>query len=232
MGHPYIFDFPISLYFNLKTLPFKKAYKLPFRISYQTKLCNLKKGVIDIKGEIHHNMIHLGAVGVEGVTGFRKNYFRIGNPGECSVTFKGFAKLAQGAMISVDHGQLQFGNHFGANDNLYLSCNHKITFDDHTSVGWCVNIMDTDNHTITDSLGHKNFPEEIYVGKHVWVTSYCHLLKGTYIPDDCVVAYHSLVNKKFEHTHSLVGGHPAKLLKENITWENNAIYETPPADVL
>lgn len=224
MSHPYILDFPISLYFNFKTLPFKQAYKLPFRISYQTKLSTLEKGVIRIEGDIHHNMIHIGAVGVDGVTGFRKNYIRTGKTGECSLTFKGFAKLAQGALINVDRGHLQFGNNFGANNNFYVSCNKKITFADNISLGWCISCMDSDNHTVSDSSGTKNLPKEIYVGNHVWIGSHTHLLKGAIIPDECVIAYDSLVTKEFTKEHTLIGGHPAKILKENITWDSEAIY--------
>ena len=59
---------------------------------------------------------------------------------------------------------------------------------------------------------------DIVIGNHVWIASHCHISKNTYIADDCVVAQQSLVGKRFEQPKCLIGGIPAKLLKDNITW--------------
>ena len=60
---------------------------------------------------------------------------------------------------------------------------------------------------------------EIKIGDHVWVASFSHILKNSAIPDGSVVAYHSLVTKKFEGEKLLLGGCPAKVIEEEIEWE-------------
>ena len=80
-------------------------------------------------------------------------------------------------------------------------------------------VLDSDNHKVI----HKNQETirdrgAIKIGDHVWVASFSHILKNSAIPDGSVVAYHSLVTKQFEGEKLLLGGSPAKVLEEAVSY--------------
>lgn len=83
-----------------------------------------------------------------------------------------------------------------------------------------------DSHSIIDlESGERiNYAENICLGKHVWVTAGVTILKGVEIGDNCVVASQALVTKSFP-ANCLIGGMPAKILRENISWRRKRIYE-------
>ncbi|MBR4891899.1 MAG: hypothetical protein IKZ34_01820 [Alphaproteobacteria bacterium] len=45
------------------------------------------------------------------------------------------------------------------------------------------------------------------------------ILKGTKIPDNCIVGARSLVNKKFDEPNVILVGIPAVIKKRGIQWE-------------
>ena len=51
------------------------------------------------------------------------------------------------------------------------------------------------------------------------MAAFSHVLKNSVIPDGSVVAYHSLVTKQFKGDRLLLGGCPAKVIEEQIEWE-------------
>ena len=81
-------------------------------------------------------------------------------------------------------------------------------------------MLDSDNHKVI----HKNQKSvcdrgSIRVGNHVWVAAFSHILKNSAIPDGSVVAYRSLVTKRFDGEKLLIGGSPARVIEEDIEWE-------------
>ncbi len=83
-----------------------------------------------------------------------------------------------------------------------------------------------DSHSIIDlSTGKRiNYAKNIRLGKHIWIASDAMILKGVEIGDDCVIASRSLVTKSFDK-NTLIGGSPAAVLKENITWDRKRMYD-------
>ena len=53
----------------------------------------------------------------------------------------------------------------------------------------------------------------------MWICAEVDILKGTKIENDCVVGYRSCVSNLKSNSNQLIGGYPAKILKENVTWE-------------
>lgn len=45
------------------------------------------------------------------------------------------------------------------------------------------------------------------------------ILKGSYIPSNCIVGTYSLVNKKFTEESCIIAGIPAKVVKQGINWD-------------
>lgn len=83
-----------------------------------------------------------------------------------------------------------------------------------------VKLWTTDFHTVLDADTKQplNPPADINIGNHCWICEDVTIAKGVSISDDTVVAAKSLVTKSFNQKNIIVGGIPAKIIKENVTW--------------
>jgi len=93
-----------------------------------------------------------------------------------------------------------------------------------------VDVRTGDSHAIISTEdGHRiNFAKDIVFGEHVWVASHCVFLKGTVIPDGCVVGNSTLVNKAFSKQNTILAGHPAEVIKEKILWHRERNLQGKP----
>jgi acetyltransferase-like isoleucine patch superfamily enzyme len=82
----------------------------------------------------------------------------------------------------------------------------------------------SDVHSVIDLKSGKriNPPANIVIGNHVWLCYGCTLLKGITIGDNAIVAAKSLVSKDVP-ANTMVGGIPAKIIKENVTWDRRLL---------
>ena len=64
----------------------------------------------------------------------------------------------------------------------------------------------------------KEVLNEIVIGSHVWIGCGVKIYKGTVIPDGSVIAANSVVRGVFTTPGSLIGGHPARVLREGVHW--------------
>jgi acetyltransferase-like isoleucine patch superfamily enzyme len=128
-------------------------------------------------------------------------------------------QMARGTRIIIgNQGVMQIGEHFWCNGDCFFNCTTKISIGDNNMYGWNISFNTTDGHHVYDNGVMKPMEGDITISNHVWIASNCHIAKNTFIADDCVVAQQSLVGKRFEQPKCLIGGIPAKLLKDNITW--------------
>lgn len=203
-----------TLFFNLKFFG-AKGMKLPILISRKCKL--------NVHGKIklpcyRFNIVTIGFGGSEGVLENKYSYFGVAK--DAAVEFKGKAGISAGSSVRVDKGTLMLGENFSTNKNCFIACSKGIVIGKNVTLGWNVNIRDNDGHVVIDeSTGTRSESKEVVIGDHVWLCAYTDVLKGVTIPDESVVAYRSLVTKGFDKTGILIGGAPAKILKENIRWE-------------
>lgn len=208
-----------SIIFNFRAFPIEVARKLPIKIAYDTKIDYIRKGCIQIEGDIHRSMIKIGVTGLEGVTGERKSHIRFGKESTAKVIFKGDAVIARGALLAVDRGTLIFGKGFSANNNFYVSCNDRIEFGDSVMIGWEVKVRDSDNHVIIEDGKEKKSHAPVRIHERVWIASYCDILKGAEVGEGSVVAYRALVTKAYEQSNCMLAGAPAKVIAEKIDWK-------------
>ncbi len=90
-----------------------------------------------------------------------------------------------------------------------------------------IDLRTGDSHSIIDSKTNEriNYAQNIDIGNHVWIASHVSILKGVHIADNSVVATRAVVTKSFLENNILIGGIPAKKLKENINWDSQRIYK-------
>ena len=212
-----VISIPITIYVNFRCLPFKTALKLPIFVGYKTYIDKLSRN-ITFGCEPTTFMVRIGWGGTKGRECGKKNYLLLNE--KASIQFNGRCIMSSGVSLVLDSGTLEIGDNFICNKNCTISCNNKITIGDHVFVGWNVEMMDSDNHKVI----HKNREKTcdrggIIIGNDVWVAAYSHILKNSDIPDGSIVAYRSLVTKQFEGEKLLIGGCPAKVIEEEVEWE-------------
>lgn len=86
-----------------------------------------------------------------------------------------------------------------------------------------VQIRTGDSHSILDLAGNRiNQAQSVYIGNHCWIGQGAKILKGVTLEGDNVVSTGAIVTESFTK-HQLIGGIPAKILKEDITWDKQRI---------
>ena len=82
-----------------------------------------------------------------------------------------------------------------------------------------IDVRTTDSHKVFNSEGERiNFDKNIIIGEHVWIGRMVSILKGANIGDGSVIGSMSLVSGLIPKAVIAVGV-PAKIIKNQITWE-------------
>lgn len=124
--------------------------------------------------------------------------------------------LRYGAYIEiVNGGKLTIGQ--GAcNVGLTIMCAKEVTIGNGVRIGRNVSIRDWNgSHVIINEHYRNHAP--VHIGDRVWLCTGCTIMPGVTIGEGAVVAANSTVTKDVP-PYSLVGGSPAKVLKEKIEW--------------
>ena len=103
----------------------------------------------------------------------------------------------------------------GLNPTKYKIIRKNIFVFSGMQTGRDVCIRSYDGHTIEEE-GYK-IAAPIKIGKHVWIGQGATILKGVTIGDGAIIASGALVTKDVP-AHAIVGGVPAKVIKENVKW--------------
>lgn len=78
-----------------------------------------------------------------------------------------------------------------------------------------------DSHSVVDAESgtRLNPSKDIIVGDHVWIGNTVIVTKGTVIGRHCVVATGAVLTGKTYPDYCAIGGNPAKVVKEGISWK-------------
>ncbi len=206
-----------SIYFNFKYLPFRQAIKLPILLSGKVYL-RKTSGKIIIDYPLRTGLIEIG-YGDTGIFDDKRSRTIWEVSG--TVIFKGKCFIGHGSKITVgDEGILTFGDKFSMTAESTIIAFKDVSFGNECLLSWDILIMDTDFHKLKDKSGAIiNNPAPVLVGNKVWIGCRCTILKGTVIPDNCVIAANSLLSKSLENESTLYAGIPCKAIKDNISWE-------------
>ena len=98
----------------------------------------------------------------------------------------------------------------------------QLTIGDNCLFSWGIKARTSDGHSIIDLESKQpiNWPDDIEIGDHVWVSEDVKILKGAKIPKDCVIGASSVVTKKFSDSNCVIAGSPAKIVRTNVTWDH------------
>lgn len=126
-------------------------------------------------------------------------------------------KIYDGAKIYISkEATLVLGGGY-INNNIQINCYSKIIIGHDVSIGENVCIRDSDNHLVDHHEWNK-FTKPVIIGNRVWIGMNVTILKGVTIGDGAVIGANSVVTKNIPD-RTLAAGVPAKVIKENVTWQ-------------
>lgn len=128
--------------------------------------------------------------------------------GDFSVYSKSFIRVVPGGKLILNGGFI--------NENVQIIAGDVVEIGRDATIGRDVVIRSYDGHTIKEQEYKVSLP--IKIGNHVWIGQGATILKGVVIGDGAVIASGALVTKDVP-SGCIVGGVPAKIIKENIKWE-------------
>lgn len=99
------------------------------------------------------------------------------------------------------------------NSDCKIRCHKEITIGEGCAISHDFTIMDSDAHELD---GNRN-TNPIHIGNHVWIGTRVTILNGVTIGDGAIIAAGALITKDVPEG-VLVGGVPAKIIKEKVEW--------------
>ena len=114
----------------------------------------------------------------------------------------------------INKGNITIGESSYINPNAVIRIEKGLSIGNHCAISWNCTFMDSNAHKINGA----DEPHAITIGNNVWIGAHVMVLKGASIGDHCIVAAGSVVTGQFGN-HVLIGGIPARVIKENVSWE-------------
>ena len=129
---------------------------------------------------------------------------------ECS----GFSFMYGADIQLFKNSRLILGKGSFINSDCKIRCHKEITIGEGCAISHDFTVMDSDAHELD---GSRN-TNPIHIGNHVWIGTRVTILNGVTVGDGAVIAAGALVTKDVP-AGSLVGGVPAKVIREKVEWK-------------
>ena len=139
------------------------------------------------------------------------------------VTLKA-GSYVSGAEIWVENDgcEVSIGEYTFVGHHTHLACTEdgsRLILGSDCMVSSYVQIRTGDSHSILDMEGQRiNNAQSVRIGDHCWIGEGAKILKGVSLEGDDIVATGAIVTKSFGK-NNLIAGVPAKIVKENMTWD-------------
>ena len=121
-----------------------------------------------------------------------------------------------GSRLTINKGASFVFKSGYVNYETVIECFSKIEIGENVVISERVQIRDSNNHDMCYAKYKISSP--VKIGDNVWIGLGAIILSGVTIGEGSVIAAGAVVTKDVP-PHSLVGGCPAKILKENIEWK-------------
>jgi len=110
---------------------------------------------------------------------------------------------------------IEIGDEVAFNNNIFICCAQKVKIGDNCLIGEGVTIFDFEAHgTLPNERRKLGDKKEVIIGNNVWIGSKVIILKGAKIGDNSVIAAGSVVLGKEYPSNVIIGGNPARIIKE------------------
>lgn len=211
LAFPYLLK---SARFNFHYFPFKQAIRFPVLFFSRSSVKFKGKCVLDVP-EVKFGMITFG----------QNFHIRQANTGflffnQGTLIFKGQSHFGHSCSMNIgEKGTLEIGDNVLATYGLSVNAFHHVQIKNGVRIGWNTVIMDTSFHTLKMLDGRKTKGYgPIYIGNNIWISSFCKVFQNTVLPDYCIVAAGSFVNKDYSQIppYSMLAGSPLTVKKTGI----------------
>jgi len=137
-----------------------------------------------------------------------------------TLIFNGYFHASNDYMIYIaKKATCTFGNMSMLGSNVKIVCKISVTLGDWTNIGYDSQVSDSNYHPIKNTKTGDHFPMNtpIELGNYNYIANRVSINIGAKTPDNCIIASNSLINKDYTllGNNILIGGIPAKLLKQN-----------------
>ncbi|HLN94158.1 MAG TPA: hypothetical protein VK183_00885 [Flavobacterium sp.] len=214
-----------TVYFNFRMFPFSIARQLPVVFYGKVHFANLS-GRFRINAPIRRAMIGFGQP-YENITR-SKGTAELFLAGE--IIMSGHVQFGKDYFVYVaETARLEMGHMASLGGNGKIMCYRQIVFGDYARLGFESQVMDSNFHEMIDTESGSVYPmtQPIALGNYNYFGNRISVMPGTTTGDYCTVATMSLLNRDYSGLgrNILIGGIPARLLKENISrnWEGEQI---------
>ncbi len=210
-----------TYYFNYKKFPYSIARKLPVFFYGKVKLSSIKGNII-IDAPIKKAMIGFGQP-YELVSRSKRTAQLVL---EGTFVFKGHVQFGIDYFIFIaKDAYCELGHLASMASNGKIICKEKIVLGNYARIGSEAQLIDTNFHQMMNTHTGEKYPmtAPIELGNYNFVSNRVTIMQKTKTPNYCTIASNTLCNKDYTKfgENILIGGIPAKLLKENISrdWE-------------
>ncbi|MBH1939414.1 acyltransferase [Mobilitalea sibirica] len=155
---------------------------------------------------------------------------------ECRIHIHGnYNKIILGNQVSAsrcniyvenDENLIYIGEKTHINGPTHLACMEgcNIVIGERCLFSSEVTLRTGDSHSILSSKGNRINPSRsIRIGCHVWIGNRTILTKGAEVATNSIVATGAIVTGKFVKPGCIIGGIPAKVIKENVNWDEKRL---------
>jgi acetyltransferase-like isoleucine patch superfamily enzyme len=201
---------------NFSLLPFRQAIKFPVLVKGKFIIDSLK-GKLTLDCPVKTGLILIGIDSDRVLTA--ANPVRLYLEGH--LILRGNCFISQGTSIMIMRNSVvEFGKGVRIGSGCFLRVMESITIGDYSSFGSGCFIQDSNIHYTKDTKSGyiRKASGKIIIGQRCWIL-HSTVLGGTELPDYCIVARNSLLNKNYSKIYSpcsMLAGSPAKVVKENI----------------
>lgn len=83
-----------------------------------------------------------------------------------------------------------------------------------------IHMYSTDFHTIFEVGTRRilNMPRPIVIADDVWIGFRTIVLKGAFVPDNCVVGAGSVIAREYDEENCVICGSPGRVVRRNVNW--------------
>ena len=144
---------------------------------------------------------------------------------EGTLELNGDFVIGAGSRLDIGpKGVLQIRSGVVANSaGLMICCYDFISIGGGTIISWDTTIIDKYFHNVIGANDGtiKDDHGPIFIGDRAWICMGSRILKGSSLPNGCILSAGSVLSKIFFFFYCLLRGNPASVIKSDLTWSDN-----------